>query len=46
VERGWIAAEDAARIQAECDQEASAAADWAEQQPDPVAEDALTHLFA
>jgi 2-oxoisovalerate dehydrogenase E1 component alpha subunit len=46
VERGWIAAEDAARIQAECDKEASDAADWAEQQPDPVPEDALTHLFA
>ncbi len=46
IERGWIAAEDAARIQAECDQEASAAADWAEQQPDPVAEDALTNLYA
>jgi len=43
---GWIAAEDAARIQAEYDQEASDAADWAEQQPDPVAEDALTNLFA
>src|SRR6202011_4896641 len=31
VERGWIAAVDAARVQAECDQEASDAADWAEQ---------------
>src|SRR5207245_2292406 len=46
VERGWITIDDAARIQTECDQEASAAADWAEQQPDPVAEDALTNLFA
>jgi 2-oxoisovalerate dehydrogenase E1 component alpha subunit len=46
VERGWIAAEDAARVQAECDREASDAADWAEQQPDPVPEDALTNLFA
>ncbi len=46
VERSWITIEDAAHIQSECDQEASAAADWAEQQPDPVAEDALTNLFA
>jgi 2-oxoisovalerate dehydrogenase E1 component alpha subunit len=46
IERGWIAAEDVAQLQAECDREASDAADWAEQQPDPVAEDALTNLFA
>jgi 2-oxoisovalerate dehydrogenase E1 component alpha subunit len=46
VERGWIAAGDAAKVQAECDREASEAADWAEQQPDPVAEDALTNVFA
>jgi 2-oxoisovalerate dehydrogenase E1 component alpha subunit len=46
VERGWIAAGDAAKVQAECDREASDAADWAEQQPDPVAEDALTNVFA
>lgn len=46
VERGWISGEDAARVQAECDAEASEAADWAEQQPDPVAEDALKHVFA
>jgi 2-oxoisovalerate dehydrogenase E1 component alpha subunit len=46
VERGWIAAERAATVQAECDKEASDAADWAEQQPDPVAEDALTNVFA
>jgi 2-oxoisovalerate dehydrogenase E1 component alpha subunit len=46
IERGWIVAEDAARVQAECDKEASDAADWAEQQPDPLAEDALTNLFA
>jgi len=44
-ERGWITAEDAARVQKEFDQEASDAADWAEQQPDPVAEDALTNVF-
>ena len=46
IERGWISAEESARVQAQCDQEASDAADWAEQQPDPVAEDALTNLFA
>jgi 2-oxoisovalerate dehydrogenase E1 component alpha subunit len=46
VERGWITVEDAATLQAECDREASDAADWAERQPDPVAEDALTNVFA
>ena len=46
VERRWITAEDAARVQKECDKEASDAADWAEQQPDPVAEDALNNVFA
>src|SRR6202171_2272575 len=46
VERGWIAAGDAAKVQAECDREATEAADWAEQQPDPLPEDALTNLFA
>ena len=46
VERRWIAAGEAAKLQAECDTEASDAADWAEQQPDPIAEDALTNVFA
>jgi 2-oxoisovalerate dehydrogenase E1 component alpha subunit len=46
VERRWITAEDAAGLQKECDNGASDAADWAEQQPDPVAEDALTNVFA
>ncbi len=46
VERGWIAKEDATKLQAACDREASDAADWAEQQPDPLAEDALTNVFA
>jgi 2-oxoisovalerate dehydrogenase E1 component alpha subunit len=46
IERGWITAEDAAGIQAKYDREASDAADWAEQQPDPIAEDALTNVFA
>jgi 2-oxoisovalerate dehydrogenase E1 component alpha subunit len=46
VERGWITAEGAAGVQAACDAEASEAADWAEQQPDPLPEDALKNLFA
>jgi TPP-dependent pyruvate/acetoin dehydrogenase alpha subunit len=46
IEQGWMTAEDAAKVQAECDKNASDAADWAEQQPDPVAEDALTNVFA
>jgi 2-oxoisovalerate dehydrogenase E1 component alpha subunit len=46
IERGWIAPEGAASVQAECDREASDAADWAEQQPDPAPEDALTNVFA
>jgi 2-oxoisovalerate dehydrogenase E1 component alpha subunit len=46
VERGWISEDQASALQAECDAEASEAADWAEQQPDPTPEDALTHLFA
>ena len=46
IERGEMTAEDAAKVQADCDSEASDAADWAEQQPDPVAEDALTNVFA
>jgi len=46
VERGWITATLASRVQAECDLEASEAADWAEQQPDPAPEDALLNVFA
>jgi 2-oxoisovalerate dehydrogenase E1 component alpha subunit len=46
VERGWITTEKAAEVQADCDKEASDAADWAEIQPDPVPEDALTNVFA
>ncbi|TMD27370.1 MAG: thiamine pyrophosphate-dependent dehydrogenase E1 component subunit alpha [Chloroflexi bacterium] len=45
VERRWITSEAAAEVQAECDREASEAADWAEQQPDPLPEDALKNLF-
>jgi 2-oxoisovalerate dehydrogenase E1 component alpha subunit len=46
IDRRWITAEEAARVQAACDKEASDAADWAEEQPDPLAEDALKNLFA
>jgi 2-oxoisovalerate dehydrogenase E1 component alpha subunit len=46
VDRRWITAEAAAAVQAECDREASDAADWAEQQPDPLPEDALKNVFA
>jgi 2-oxoisovalerate dehydrogenase E1 component alpha subunit len=45
IERGWTTAEAAAAVQAACDEEASEAADWAEQQPDPLPEDALKNLF-
>jgi 2-oxoisovalerate dehydrogenase E1 component alpha subunit len=46
VERGWTSRDEAAGVQAACDREASEAADWAEQQPEPVAEDALKNVFA
>jgi 2-oxoisovalerate dehydrogenase E1 component alpha subunit len=46
IERGWMTADDAANVQAAFDKEASDAADWAEVQPDPKPEDALTNVFA
>jgi 2-oxoisovalerate dehydrogenase E1 component alpha subunit len=46
IDRKWITAESATEIQSTCDGEASDAADWAEQQPDPAPEDALKNLFA
>jgi len=46
IERRWLTAEAAAAVQADCDREASDAADWAEGQPDPLPEDALKNLFA
>jgi 2-oxoisovalerate dehydrogenase E1 component alpha subunit len=46
IERRWLTAEGAAGVQVECDREASDAADWAEQQPDPLPEDALKNVFA
>jgi len=46
IERGWITAAEAASVQADFDKEASEAADWAEEQPDPRPEDALTNVFS
>jgi 2-oxoisovalerate dehydrogenase E1 component alpha subunit len=46
IERGWVTPDGLAQVQSDCDREASDAADWAEQQPDPIAEDALTNVFA
>jgi 2-oxoisovalerate dehydrogenase E1 component alpha subunit len=46
VEKRWITTQQAAEVQAACDTEASEAADWAEQQPDPLPEDAMKNLFA
>ena len=46
IDRGWLTAEEAAGVQKGYDEEASEAADWAEQQPDPTPEDALKNVFA
>jgi 2-oxoisovalerate dehydrogenase E1 component alpha subunit len=46
IERRWITAAAASEVQAESDREASDAADWAEQQPDPLPEEALKNVFA
>jgi 2-oxoisovalerate dehydrogenase E1 component alpha subunit len=43
-ERGWLSVEDANQVRAQYDREASEAADWAEQQPDPRPEDLATNL--
>src|SRR4029077_12280751 len=45
-ERRWLTAEEAAPVQAKAYRNASSAADWAEQQPDPLPEDALKNVFA
>jgi 2-oxoisovalerate dehydrogenase E1 component alpha subunit len=45
-ERGWLDAEEARRLREELDREASEAADWAERQPAPRAEDLERHVFA
>jgi len=45
IDHRWITSEGAAELEAACDAEASEAADWAEQQSDPLPEDALKNLF-
>jgi 2-oxoisovalerate dehydrogenase E1 component alpha subunit len=44
--RGWLPAEEAAQVRGRFEREASDAADWAERQPDPRAEDLAANLFA
>jgi len=46
IERAWLTAVELQRTQADLAAEASDAADWAEQQADPIAEDALNNVFA
>jgi 2-oxoisovalerate dehydrogenase E1 component alpha subunit len=46
LDRGWLGADEAASIQSGYDREASEAADWAEQEPDPLAEDTMKNVFA
>jgi 2-oxoisovalerate dehydrogenase E1 component alpha subunit len=46
IDRGWLTADEAKSVQARYDEEASEAADWAEQQPDPLPEDTLKNVFA
>jgi 2-oxoisovalerate dehydrogenase E1 component alpha subunit len=45
-ERGWLGGEEAARVRDELDREAAEAADWAEAQPEPRADDVAAHLYA
>ena len=44
--QGWLSGEEAKAVREQFDREAGEAADWAEGQPDPVAEEAGSHLFA
>jgi 2-oxoisovalerate dehydrogenase E1 component alpha subunit len=46
ISQGWLSATQAREVRAQHDAEASEAADWAEQQPDPRAEDAEKNVFA
>jgi len=43
--RGWLSGAEARAVREECDRDAAEAADWAEQQPDPRAEDLTTNLY-
>ncbi len=44
-EKGWLGGEEAAALREQLDREASEAADWAEQQPEPRPEDLATNVF-
>ncbi len=44
--RGWLSGAEAHAVREGCDRDAAEAADWAEQQPDPLAEDLAKHLYA
>jgi 2-oxoisovalerate dehydrogenase E1 component alpha subunit len=44
-ERGWLSTTQAEAIRADLDAEASEAADWAEKEPDPLAEDAAKNVY-
>jgi len=46
IERSWLTADAAAAVREELDRAASDAADWAERQPAPRAEDLGRHVFA
>ena len=46
IDQGWATDQEARGLEAALDREASDAADWAEQQDDPRAEDAATNVFA
>jgi TPP-dependent pyruvate/acetoin dehydrogenase alpha subunit len=44
--RGWLTREEAARVQEELQREAAEAADWAEAQPSPSAEQLAANVLA
>jgi 2-oxoisovalerate dehydrogenase E1 component alpha subunit len=46
ISQGWLNPDQPQQLRAQYDAEASEAADWAEQQPDPRAEDAEKNVFA
>ncbi len=45
-EKGWRSGDEAAALREQLDHEASEAADWAEQQPEPRPEDLATNVFS
>ena len=45
-EQGWLSAVQAADIRAAFERDAAEAADWAEAQPDPLAEDLAANVYA